>query len=87
VNGKEKKDAELNYNNPANPPSGTYIIISDDPDYCNWIGAAQFATSRYCPGGYRSHLCALGGFLERVEQLQYASCRLQQSKMVFTLSI
>jgi hypothetical protein len=32
---------ELDYETTANPPSGAYIVVSDDPEYRSWIGAVR----------------------------------------------
>jgi hypothetical protein len=41
---------ESDYNNPAMPPSGTYIVVSDDANYHSWIDNVRRGNSHYCPG-------------------------------------
>jgi hypothetical protein len=69
---------ELDYDNPAMPPSGTYIVVSDDSNYHSWIDNVHLGNSHYCPG-MRLGCCSLGGYGERVEQLHVGLCILQEA--------
>jgi hypothetical protein len=40
----------LNYIDPADPPTGMYWCVSNDPLFVSWIPYISFAMSRYCPG-------------------------------------
>jgi hypothetical protein len=69
---------ELDYNQPAYPPSGTYIIVYDDSNYHAWLDSVQLGESRYCPG-CASRTCSIGGYGERLEKLCVAMRILQSS--------
>jgi hypothetical protein len=71
---------ELDYDNPSNSPDGTYIVVSDDPDYNrSWLDSVPLRESRYCPGCNSDH-CSIGGYSERLEKLRVALRVLQQAR-------
>jgi hypothetical protein len=70
---------ELNYNSPSNPPSGTYIVVSNDPGYRNWLNDVRLGETRYCPG-HSSGVCSISGYSKHLDKLRAMLCILQEAR-------
>jgi hypothetical protein len=61
------------------PPSGTYVVVSDNPNYHGWLNQVLLGNSCFCPGKSAAS-CCISGYSNRLEQLRVALLILQEAR-------
>jgi hypothetical protein len=68
----------LNFNAPAEPPTGCYFVTSCDGTLQEWLHEMSFETTRYCPG--KNGGCPTGGCSVSMEALRLALRSVQEER-------